>query len=127
MENPREWYQRTVEYFESKIRANPLFADYSPENVHIRALGETYNNWILNLRRWDGSLGGGSDDKMGAETNELIMSLGIDKEELFNVLDKIDAYRSISNPYFADLDRLTRDLLFAMVERKGYMPIELIS
>ena len=128
MENPQEWYQRTTEYFENKIRANPTYYSYySAEQIHIRALGETYNNWILKLRRRDGSLRWVSDKKMGADTDELITILKIDKEELFDVLDKIDAYPSMDNPSFVDLDRLTKVLLFAMVERKGYTPLELIS
>lgn len=127
MEAPRIWYERTVNYFKERIRKDPLFANYSGEQVHTRALGATYNNWVLRFKRRDGIARDGINDKQIKDTEELINSLGIDQNALFDVLDKLYAHTSMSNPAMKELDRLTRDLLFAMVERKGYAPHQLVA
>ena len=129
MENPRLWFDKTNADYEAKIRQDPQYAHYTNEQVRIRALGETYNNWILRFRRrgmvdadiLPPFLSGIQD------TDEYIRILGVDQGRLFDVLHRIDQFRSMSNPALLELDELTRELFFALCEQKGYAPQELVT
>ena len=127
MTNPQEWFEQTIRYFEERTIQHHLFHDYTDEQVRIRALGETYNNWIVRFKRRDGTFYSGVGEKVIQDVEGLVNILEVNREELYQTLDKIDALRSMSNPAFEDFDRLTRKILFAMVEQKGYEPQELVS
>ena len=123
MEDPRLWFEESIVSYERKIRENPLFTDYTDEQVRNRAIGSTYHNWYLRLRRrgvteyfWQ---------QLVDDSSELVPALGVDQEKLFDVLEKIDKDPSLSNPAFSELDEVARELFFALVERKGYTPREL--
>ena len=127
MTNPQEWFEQNVRYFEERARENPLFKSYTDEQVRIRALGEIYNNWALRFKRRDGRVITLSPEQQAEDTEGLVDRLGVNREELYMTLDRLDALRSMSNPAFEDFDRLTRRVLFAMVEQKGYEPEELVA
>ena len=55
MKNPQEWFEQTVRYYEEKTRENSKFKHYTDKEFQIKALGDTYNNWVMRFKRRDGS------------------------------------------------------------------------
>lgn len=124
---PEEMFTKSMNFYLHQYEDNPNYADYSDEQKRIRAIGETYNNFVLRIPLLSGEKRFAVNQELVQRVDQMMDEMGINKEEFYEVFDRLQSHMSFNNPVFVDFDRIMRPVALELMRRYKYTPTDLFA